>query len=128
MRYRYGEADVWGVPGGGVADGETLVDTLRRELREELGVDIEVAGLLCLAETMPAGNVKHTLHCVFTGRVSGGVPAINPVETTALAVEWMPLGEISGRALYPPINDYLVEPGRAKSTPAYAGVLSRPWL
>ncbi|TDD72938.1 NUDIX domain-containing protein [Jiangella aurantiaca] len=30
--------DVWDFPGGHVEDGETVVDTVRRECREELGI------------------------------------------------------------------------------------------
>lgn len=33
--------DQWGLPGGGMEPGESLEDALRREVREELGIEIE---------------------------------------------------------------------------------------
>lgn len=127
MRYRYDQTDVWGIPGGGVADGETLIDALTREMDEELGVQIGVEGLLCLAETEPAGKVKHTLHSVFYGRVKSGVAALNPVHTTALSLEWVPASEIGGLVLYPPINDTLYSALHERREPAYLGIIARPW-
>ncbi len=38
------------IPGGHVAFGELTAETLRREFREELGVDVEVGGLAAVGE------------------------------------------------------------------------------
>jgi 8-oxo-dGTP pyrophosphatase MutT (NUDIX family) len=35
---------LWACPGGGIDPGEPVVDALRRELREELGLEIDSAG------------------------------------------------------------------------------------
>jgi 8-oxo-dGTP diphosphatase len=38
VRYEFPTATVWGLPGGGLEPGESELDGLRRELREELGL------------------------------------------------------------------------------------------
>lgn len=44
--------DGFAVPGGHVAFGEATADTLRREFREELGLDVEVGGLAAVGEVL----------------------------------------------------------------------------
>jgi 8-oxo-dGTP pyrophosphatase MutT (NUDIX family) len=41
---------VWDLPGGGVEEGETLAEALRREMKEEAGLPVSVGELLFVAE------------------------------------------------------------------------------
>ncbi len=46
LRHTYRRTQPWGLPGGGLKPGESLEDCLRREVKEEAGLDVEIQGLL----------------------------------------------------------------------------------
>lgn len=43
---RHGDIGLWATPGGGVDPDERPEDTVRRELREELAIEVEVCGII----------------------------------------------------------------------------------
>ena len=61
----------WGIPGGGQLRGETLKETVRREVEEETGLEVEVGRYLGIIERIePTWNLHlicHQFECKVTG-------------------------------------------------------------
>ena len=54
IRHRYGRQP-WGLPGGGVERNESLAEAVRREAREESGVQVEIGHLLGMYDRFKDG-------------------------------------------------------------------------
>jgi 8-oxo-dGTP diphosphatase len=69
----YGEFEgMWEFPGGKIEPGESCEVALKREIQEELGVDIEVGELICTTEyDYPSFHL--TMHCFLCGIASGEI-------------------------------------------------------
>ena len=122
LHYRYGGSNVYQLPGGNPDPGETLPQTLVRELREELAVAIEVGPLLLMGEVQRPGSPDAVLHCVFAGQIIGGVPVPQPGHTKALAAVWQPLARLPALHLYPNVGAFLAEARRG-----YVGKIEQVW-
>ncbi|MBK8196917.1 MAG: NUDIX domain-containing protein [Acidobacteria bacterium] len=76
QRLRQPEAGAWGLPGGKIDFGEPAMQTARREIAEELGIEIEILGLACIAETIDKGDGRHWVAPVYDARIIAGEPQI----------------------------------------------------
>ena len=104
MHYRYGETDVFALPGGNPDRGETLPETIIRELQEELGVSVVIGEMTFAGEMLLSERTDDVLHVVFAARNLQGEPILNPAETSALAVQWVSLNELNTLNLYPNVG------------------------
>ena len=130
MHYRYNGHDVYALPGGNPDRGETLHQTLERELMEELGVSVVVEDeLLVGGEVLIPERKEDTLHLVFSGEIIAGNPILNPAETTAVAVAWKPANELPDLNLYPNVGSYLQRWLVVYAQPAgYVGPIIQPFF
>jgi ADP-ribose pyrophosphatase YjhB (NUDIX family) len=61
----------WAIPGGFIDYGERAEDAARREMREEVGVDVELVVLLGVYSDPARDPRGHTISTVYVGRASG---------------------------------------------------------
>lgn len=60
LKHSYGP-DVWGLPGGGLNRGEDPMEAARREVREELGIELARIEAFATLEEVLSGS-PHTAH------------------------------------------------------------------
>ena len=102
VRHAYGDRRVWEVPGGHAQRGEHPAAAVRREAREELGVDVEAWREVGVLSARTDGK-RETIHCFEAERP----PA--PLRLALAELEearWVrpqtppgPLGSVSARTL-----------------------------
>jgi len=80
---------LWDLPGGRINEGEALEETIAREVREELGVDIEVSRLLCSEQSLHRKDNRFILFATFEARlVDRDSPSFVPNEESE-EIRWI---------------------------------------
>ena len=128
MHYRYGNTDVYNLPGGNLEFGEKMNECLVRELQEELQIKVEVTEMLCLADVFIEKTQKQTLHTIFRGKITDGTPTLNPAETSALSIRWLPIEELLSVHLYPAIGKQLLKAVKNELENPFLGRVLQPWV
>jgi ADP-ribose pyrophosphatase YjhB (NUDIX family) len=93
------DGQVWGLPGGFSPPGEPLAATVRRELREEAGLDVEVGDVAYVVESLWAPDERgvrvHGLALAFYARTLGQPVGPQDPDGWVREARWIPVAELS---------------------------------
>lgn len=82
---------LWSLPGGRVEQGESLLDAVVREAREETGYEVRITVMTRVLRYVGQGG----FHCVrfnFVGEIAGGRPSVDGGEI--LDIRWVDLDRV----------------------------------
>lgn len=95
---------LWSLPGGRVERGERIVDAIKREVKEETGIDVHVGALAGVFEVLDGRHYVIVDHFVepsgFTEPTAG---------SDASDARWVPLDEIADLRCTPRLVETLTE-------------------
>lgn len=106
----------WLLPGGGIEFGEGAEDALKRELKEELSLEMKSASFLLLNESIEPGGKRHLIQLVFSVNVKKEVPELNLNERAITGFGYFSPAAIREMDLRPDIKFFLLG-GDFKSAP-----------
>lgn len=112
--------DLWALPGGGHEVGESISDTVVREVKEETGYDVEVTDLVG-TYTNPRhvmayddGEVRQQFSICFRARLVGGQLQTS---SESKAVEWVEPEQLDQLSMHPSMRQRVADALRVDGRP-----------
>ena len=130
IRHADEDGEWFSLPGGGQKPGETLVQALQRECREEIGIGLEVGRLRFVREYIGSNHefaahdaAAHQVDHFFECKLLGDPPNVAPQnpDPGQVGVSWLPIRNLDDFRLYPAILVGLLLNGPSSADRVYLG-------
>lgn len=106
----------WLLPGGGIEYGESAVDALKRELKEELNLIVKKTDFLIFNECVGPYGQRHLIQIVFLVKIKKIKPDLEIKDKTILEFGFFSLEAIKKLEIRPDLKNYLSK-GKFKINP-----------
>jgi ADP-ribose pyrophosphatase YjhB (NUDIX family) len=97
------ESDLWCAPGGGAERGLSLEENLRREVREETGLEIAPGRLLGVSEFHDPAADFHQVDLIFAARLVGPAHVARLLDPAGVVnrLRWVDAADLAGLRFKP---------------------------
>lgn len=120
IRHTKNGTSYWLLPGGGVDFGEDLTVSLKRELHEELGINIEVKDIVHISDSISPEEDRHIVNIYFNcDYISGEITLGNEERLTSWG--FFSYDELQPITIIPPVKNEIMNYLKSRPQSVYLG-------